>query len=113
MENEGNLMGAIAKTQGSTGNISWNGQDSYGEMTTLRDLGNLYYSAGLYGQAIATYTRATELNQQVDLPTEQATILLRLGQAYEAINNFDKALFWYERRLKILQSLPENRLNNL
>ncbi|MCC5923784.1 MAG: tetratricopeptide repeat protein, partial [Crocinitomicaceae bacterium] len=71
-------------------------------LSWLIDLGNLYRKRGSYILAIEAYENALELTLFLNKTREEAVIKNSLGGLYFEINNKEKALYYCEAALEIV-----------
>ncbi|NES18378.1 MAG: tetratricopeptide repeat protein [Symploca sp. SIO3E6] len=75
----------------------------------LGNLGNAYYGADLYAQAIATHQRRLQLSQDLKDRQGEAKALGDLGLVYHALGEHDQAINYHQQRLAISQAIKDRR----
>ncbi|NEQ67597.1 MAG: CHAT domain-containing protein [Symploca sp. SIO2D2] len=73
----------------------------------LGNLGNAYYGADLYAQAIATHQQRLELSQELKDRQGEGKALGDLGLVYHALGEHDQAINYHQQRLAISQAIQD------
>ena len=63
-----------------------------------KEMGNIYYDAGAYDDAINAYSKAIEL---LDEATDKALLWKRLGDVYQQLGNHDNAIAAYRKAVEL------------
>lgn len=67
----------------------------------LRNIGNAYWSLGLYEKALEYYFITLEFSEQQGFMKDKAAVLNNIGSVYDAIGEYDKAFDYYIKAREI------------
>lgn len=67
----------------------------------LRNIGNAYWSLGLYEKALEYYFISLEFSEQQGFKKDKAAVLNNIGSVYDAIGEYEKAFDYYIKAREI------------
>lgn len=79
--------------------------DVRGEVTTLINQGESLRTAGEWQKALANFSQALVLNQQLQAPYLQCVLLHNLGLLYQALKQYDDSLNYYQASVRLAYEL--------
>ncbi len=79
--------------------------DLRGEVTTLINQGESLRTAGEWQKALANFSQALVLNQQLQAPYLQCVLLHNLGLLYQALKQYDDSLNYYQASVRLAYEL--------
>jgi CHAT domain-containing protein/Tfp pilus assembly protein PilF len=82
--------------------------DCYGEGSSLKNLGGVYFSLEQYQQAIEYYQQSAAINWEIDNRTEVVIVLNILGIAYCNLGYYQQAIDSFEHSLAIAQEIGDS-----
>ena len=82
-------------------------QDRTGEAESLRALGWLRRKQGAYAEAVSYLTRAQAVFEDVEDLACACQVMTEIGEVNRQLGSFDEAGVWYERSLRLAESLGD------